>query len=177
MTPADVRIVSPVPADAAALLGLHRHIVAEGEWFVTEPDELRSDVAQKVQLIRDSARSENSLLRVARRGPLVVGVVQVSGGVLRRTRHVGRLEVMVAPEARGLGIGHALLAAAVHWAEENPVLHKIALQVYAHNTRARAMYAEAGFVEEGLRRREYRFPDGSWRDEVLMARWVKPQDP
>jgi RimJ/RimL family protein N-acetyltransferase len=44
--------------------------------------------------------------------------------------------------------------------------------VFAHNARAVALYRKFGFEEEGRRLREYRFADGSWRDDILMARPV-----
>lgn len=164
-----MRIEPPTPADAAALYALHRRILQEGLWFVTEVDELRSDVAQKVQLIRDSARSDNSVLLVAREGPRVLGAVQIAGGALRRVRHVGRLEVMVDEPARGRGVGRALVSAALDWARANPVLEKVGLTVFPHNEAALAVYRELGFVEEGRRIAEYRFGEGDYRDEIAMA--------
>lgn len=164
-----LRIEPPSPADAAALFALHRRILQEGQWFVTEVDVLRWDVAQKVQLIRDSARSDNSVLLVAREGPLVLGMVQIAGGGLRRVRHVGRLEVMVDLPARGRGVGRALVVAALDWARANPVIEKVGLTVFPHNEAALAVYRELGFVEEGRRIAEYRFGEGDYRDEIAMA--------
>jgi ribosomal protein S18 acetylase RimI-like enzyme len=168
-------VIEPaVPADAAALLALHRRVLAEGAWFVTEPDELRDDLATKHALVRDVGRLGNGALLVARAGPRVVGSGQVAGGSLRRVRHVGRVELMVDAEWRGLGVGRALLAELVAWARQNAVLKRLTLQVYADNERARALYRAAGFVEEGVRPREYRFPDGTFRDEVAMGMWLGP---
>lgn len=164
-----LRIADALTADAAAMLALHRTILAEGEWFVTEPDELSADVASRVQLVRDCARSDNSALLVAWRGPKLCGLVQLAGGVLRRTRHLARVEIMVDPEARGRGVGRRLMQAAVDRARARGVLRKLNLQVMAHNHVAIGLYRALGFVEEGRRVAEYRFPDGSYRDELLMA--------
>lgn len=168
-----VRVEPAVPGDAPAILALHRRVLQEGEWFITEPDEFPEGVESKVSVIREAARSENGVLLVARRAHALVGWAQVVGGGRRRTRHVGRLEMMVDARARGEGVGSALLAAVVAWAEKNPVVHKLSLNVFAHNARAVALYRKFGFREEGRREREYRFADGSWRDDLLMARWVK----
>jgi RimJ/RimL family protein N-acetyltransferase len=171
-------VVGPaVPGDAAAILALHKRVLAEGDWFITEADELRETVDTKVALVREATRSDAAVFLVARRRSQLVGWAHVAPGERRRTAHVGRLAVMVAPAHRGRGVGKALLAAVVRWAEASPVVHKLSLQVFAHNTVALRLYASMGFVEEGRRLREYRFPDGSWRDDLLMARWVKPAPP
>ncbi|MFN7144018.1 MAG: GNAT family N-acetyltransferase [Myxococcota bacterium] len=168
-----IRVDVAVPGDAPAILGVHRRVLAEGEYFITEPDEFPEGVESKVAAIREAARAENGVLLVARQKIAVVGWAQVVGGGRRRTRHVGRLEMMVDARARGVGVGKALMGSVVAWAERNPVIHKLSLNVFAHNTRAIALYRQFGFVEEGRREREYHFADGSWRDDLLMCRWVK----
>src|SRR3989304_307164 len=55
-------------------------------------------------------------------------------------------------------------------------LVKVAVAVFPDNERAIAVYEHAGFVREGLRRRQYRIrANGAegYRDELLMA-WVPP---
>ncbi|MDP2309351.1 MAG: GNAT family N-acetyltransferase [Pseudomonadota bacterium] len=162
-----------VPGDAPAILALHRRVLAEGQWFITEPDEFPEGVDAKVAVIRDAARSQNGVFLVARHQHALVGWAQVVGGGRRRTRHVGRLEMMVDARVRGVGVGSALLAAIIHWAEGSGAVYKLSLNVFAHNVRALALYEKYGFAEEGRRAREYRFADGSWRDDVLMFRLVK----
>ena len=86
-------------------------------------------------------------------------------------QHCGKLEIMVSARHRGVGIGRALMAYALDWARES-VLTKIGLTVYADNERAIALYRSLGFEEEGRRPREYRLPDGSYRDDLLLYRFV-----
>ncbi len=45
----------------------------------------------------------------------------------------------------------------------------MALAVFPDNARAIAVYEHAGFVREGLRRKQYRADGGVLRDELLMA--------
>jgi ribosomal protein S18 acetylase RimI-like enzyme len=170
---ARVQVGPAVPGDAAAVLHLHRRVLEEGDWFITEPDEFPEGIDSKIAAIREAARSPNGLFLVARRGHLVVGWLQVLGGGRRRTRHVGRIEMMVDARHRGLGVGTALMTAAVDWAVEHPIVRKLSLNVFAHNARAIALYQKFGFEEEGRREREYVFADGTMRGDILMARWVK----
>lgn len=159
--------------DALPLLALQREVLAEGDWFITLPDELTITLEQKTEQIRAMGISPNSAVWVARLPHVqVAGAVTVVGGQLRRMRHVGKLEIMVHPHHRGAGVGKALLASAIAWAEENALLTKLGLSVFATNTRAIALYRRFGFEEEGLRCNEYRMEDGSYRDDVLMWRSV-----
>ncbi|MFZ5480973.1 MAG: GNAT family N-acetyltransferase [Myxococcota bacterium] len=169
----DVTIERAVPADAPAILALHRRVLEEGEWFITEPDELHEGVESKVAAIRDAQRTQHSAFFVARRQHLLVGWVHAVGGGRRRTRHVARVEMMVDDRHRGIGVGTALMRAVVAWAHQSSVVRKLSLNVFAHNTRAIALYRKFGFEEEGRREREYVFADGSFRADVLMAVWVK----
>lgn len=162
-----------VPADAGGIVALHQRVVEEGAFFISEPDELRESVEGKVLQIQDCARSGRAVWYVARRRNRVVGMAHASAASRRRNRHVARIELMVDQDDRGRGIGGALLDAVILWAERHPVVHKLSLQVFAHNDAAIALYQGRGFREEGRRVREYLFPDGTWRDDLLMARWVK----
>lgn len=159
--------------DALPLLALKREILDEREWFITLPEELTVTLDEQVAFVREVRDAPNSIVLVARRERgQVVGAVTLLGGVLARTRHTARLEILVSPAHRGRGIGRALMQAAIEWAEANPVLEKIGLSVFATNERAIALYRSMGFVEEGRRPREYRLEDGSWRDDLLFYRFV-----
>ncbi len=56
----------------------------------------------------------------------------------------------------------------VRHAFETERLHRVALEVYAFNPRARRVYEKVGFVVEGTMRDALRFDDG-WVDAHLMA--------
>jgi GNAT superfamily N-acetyltransferase len=158
--------------DVAAMVDLQRRVLAEGDWFITEPDELEDPIFEARAVVADAAERRGLALVARRRpgGPLL-GWAWVSTGARRRTRHEGRLEMMVDRRARGQGVGRALLGAVVDRAPRAG-FSRLALTVFAHNAVARALYTSLGFVEEGRRVGAYRFPDGSLRDDVLMARPV-----
>lgn len=169
----DLRIEPAVAADAGAILSLRRSVLREGAWFTMEPDELREDVTQRAELIRQLQRSGNGVCLVARLGAELAGMAMIEGGGLRRIRHVGRLEMMVAERVRGMGVGAQLLTAALRAARRNVALEKVELALYAHNARAHALYLRHGFAEEGRRLGQQRLSDGSYADEVWMALWLR----
>lgn len=78
---------------------------------------------------------------------------------------VGELEsVVVAEDARRIGIGRALCCGVLDWCRDQGA-DAVELESRALNTSARKLYAALGFVEEGLRKGYYRDPAD---DAVLM---------
>lgn len=69
--------------------------------------------------------------------------------------------------ARGRGVGTEATRLAVDHAFAIGV-HRVELEVYAFNPRARHVYARVGFRHEGTKRDALRF-DGGWVDADLMA--------
>jgi RimJ/RimL family protein N-acetyltransferase len=154
------------PTDARALASLFAAVRAEGRWLVTPP----SAVSQPSEAfyIGEMIRDASSLALVAEADGEVVGNVLISVERSVVSDHVGTLSICVAGGWRDVGIGSALVAGALDWSRGNG-LAKVALGVFPDNERAIAVYERAGFVREGLRRRQYRTPNGGYRDELLMA--------
>jgi ribosomal-protein-alanine N-acetyltransferase len=74
--------------------------------------------------------------------------------------------VAVDRQARGQGIGRALLEAVAIWAQASEAA-RMELEVRASNTRAIGLYERAGFLREGLRPAYYHSPE---EDAVLMGK-------
>lgn len=68
----------------------------------------------------------------------------------------------------GHGIGTRALLAALSHAFDTVGLHRVSLEVYDHNPRARRLYERIGFVHEGTLRDALRL-DGRWVDAHLMS--------
>ncbi|MEV5176309.1 GNAT family N-acetyltransferase [Streptomyces flaveolus] len=74
----------------------------------------------------------------------------------------------VADEARGRGVGRALIRAAVAEARRRGA-RRLTLRVLGHNTPARALYESEGFTVEGVLPGEFLI-DGAYVDDVCMGR-------
>ncbi|WCN01384.1 GNAT family N-acetyltransferase [Streptomyces sp. M92] len=75
---------------------------------------------------------------------------------------------LIGPRGRGRGLGSEATRLIVGHGFDQAGLHRVQLEVYADNRRARRVYEKTGFVVEGTRR-EAAWRDGVWVDEVLMA--------
>jgi ribosomal-protein-alanine N-acetyltransferase len=78
------------------------------------------------------------------------------------------LNIAVAPEKRGMGIGTYLLARMIE-AGETTSVDRIWLEVRPSNAAALAMYRRAGFVEEGRRAAYY---SDTGEDAILMSLYL-----
>jgi RimJ/RimL family protein N-acetyltransferase len=154
------------PTDARGLSRLFAAVRAEGRWLVTPPSAVSAP--SEAFFIGEMIRNGDGLTLVAEADGEVVGNVLVSLERNAVSDHIGTLSICVADAWRDVGIGSALVDAAVDWARARG-LGKLALGVFPDNERAIAVYERAGFVREGLRRRQFRVQGDLFRDELLMA--------
>nr|WP_285484356.1 GNAT family N-acetyltransferase [Amycolatopsis sp. NBRC 101858] len=99
----------------------------------------------------------------------VVGWTAISA-VSSRCVYEGVVEhsVYVDPEARGRGVGRALLAALIA-STESAGIWTIQSGVFPENTASRELHRRAGFREIGIRERVGQH-HGFWRDVVMIER-------
>ena len=81
----------------------------------------------------------------------------------------------MAAQAQGQGVGSALMAALMDYADRWAAVLRIELTVFADNARAVALYQKFGFVQEGLLR-AYGLRAGRYQDTLTMAR-LHPHPP
>lgn len=148
-------------ADAEALCAFKRQVFGETEFLLQGLEDFDDQVEVERDLIGRFHHQSNSVLAVAVLDDgRIVGLCSIVGGHLWRTRHVGTMSIGVLRAWWRRGVGRRLMAQTIRWADENPLLEKLTLQVHATNTAARTMYAGLGFVEEGLLRGEAKLGDG-----------------
>ncbi len=86
-----------------------------------------------------------------------------------KRRHIGWVwGVFVAPESRGQGIGHALLAQLVERAAAQPGVQAIRLSVATSQESARHLYRSLGFEPFGVERRALQVNGGYVDEEHLL---------
>ena len=107
--------------------------------------------------------------RTAAGSVVAVGGGQLVGMHIEASRHgFGEIGMLVGRGWRGRGVGSALVQAAIGRARGQG-LHKLCLEVFAHNTAAIALYRKSGFMEEGRRTGQYRRASGELWDSIIMG--------
>src|SRR5262249_27433849 len=150
--------------DSREMAELFAEVAAERDGIASEPP---VDIDQRAAQFALSAAHTAVAVTAGQHGQdgQVVGMIH-----LEVSRHgFGELGMLVRREWRGRGIGSALLAAAEELARDLG-LHKLSLEVFAHNDAAIALYRKCGFIEEGRRVRQYRRASGEQWDAIVMGR-------
>ncbi|MBC2902562.1 GNAT family N-acetyltransferase [Streptomyces cupreus] len=100
----------------------------------------------------------------------VVGYIRLAFPTpLASNAHVRQIQgLAVSAEARGLGVGRALIRAAVEEARRRGA-RRLTLRVLGHNTPARKLYESEGFVVEGVLPEEFCL-NGVYVDDIVMGR-------
>ena len=105
---------------------------------------------------------------VAMQEQRVVGWCDVLPQMGQMRSHAGVLGMGVAANARGQGVGKALIQAAIAQAHARG-LSRIELTVHSENHVAQGLYRSVGFVQEGTLRKAW-FYNGQYFDVHLMAK-------
>ncbi|ERG63878.1 hypothetical protein L332_05250 [Agrococcus pavilionensis RW1] len=146
---AGVRVRTAGAADLDAIMALERASFGPSAW---EAETMRAEIASEWGRYLAAVDAEGRLVGYA--GLRAVGV---EGDVQT---------IAVAADARGRGIGRALLAELLAEAERRGV-QELFLEVRADNPVARGLYESVGFREIGVRPRYYQPEDV---DAVVMKR-------
>ena len=162
-----MRIRPAEPTDAGRIAEIYGHYVATSTaTFDEEPPE-EHDVAARIA----SARLP---FLVADTGERVDGYAYLAPYHSRGAyRHTAEWSVYVAPEARGQGIGRALLERLLVEAESACVRELIAIIGVTDGEQSVALHRALGFEEAGLLK-AVGFKHGRWHDTVLMQRSLRP---
>ena len=122
------------------------------------------------------APGKADLLLVAELDGDVVGNAGLhpTGSALRR-RHSMTLGMAVLPRAQRRGVGSALMAAMLDYADNWGQVLRLELSVYTDNVAALALYRKFGFEIEGTHR-AFALRDGAFVDAYAMAR-LHPHPP
>jgi RimJ/RimL family protein N-acetyltransferase len=156
-----VEVRPAAEADLDAAVDLYADVAAEGRWIAGEAP---VDKGERRARFESSIRKDDAQFFVADDGERIIGEL----GIELAPYGVADFGMMVAADARGRGVGSALLAAAIEWARVAGA-HKVALQVWPDNQGAIALYRKFGFDEEGHLRRHYRRRNGDLWDAVIMG--------
>jgi RimJ/RimL family protein N-acetyltransferase len=148
--------------DAVGVAALLGEIAREGRWVATE---WPFDVDERARQMRDALLRRWCVGWVATDGRDLVGDLTI----FDIERDDPELGMIVAATHRRRGIGRALLACAIEWAQANgkPAL---SLRVFPDNAPARELYLASGFVDVEVQHATIARRNGPALDAILMRR-------
>lgn len=158
-----IRIATP--ADAHALWAAEEATRRTPGLLVCWPGELDADAfREKLEKLATAGR-----YLVAEEDGAPVGHAMLDPMGSLANHHVFMLTIVVHPGHLGRGIGTALMADLLDWAQGDARVGKVELSVRAGNLRAQQLYRKFGFVEEARWRQRVRRTDGVVEDDLGMA--------
>lgn len=113
--------------------------------------------------------TEHGRYIVAEENDMVCGHAFLDPMPMHANAHVFQLTIVVHPSHLECGIGRTLLRDLLEWAQRDPRVGKVELNVRAGNLRAQNLYRHMGFVEEARFRQRVRRLDGEFEDDLGMA--------
>lgn len=146
----------------------------DGEWAMLRDEESRRLTGTHDTFTEEQIRTWLAKVRQAGdradwailAGGAFVGEV-VLNDLDEDNRAVG-FRIVLTSHAFGKGYGTEATRLAVRYAFEDAGLHRVHLEVFAHNPRARRVYEKCGFRVEG-EHRDALFWDGRWHNTYTMA--------
>ncbi|MGM3176275.1 GNAT family N-acetyltransferase [Dickeya lacustris] len=161
--------------DAALLSPLRLEIDGETEYLDRERGEAFMSEADFAALIVTDSAAPGNLFLVAEVEGQLVGFSRCQGSCLRRLSHKVEFGVCVRKTFWGYGIGRALLAQSIDWAQANQI-EKMTLSVLETNQKAIDVYQLAGFEVEGRLKNDKKLADGRYYATLIMSRCCTPAD-
>jgi len=161
-------IRQPTEEDARDIIDYSKMLFASTDQVLTTLEEYTITVQQEQTWISNFNEDPNSIILIAEMQHQLAGLLFFVGGSKKKNAHTGELGVSVHPAFQGAGIGRQLMVSLIQWAQNNPAIEKIFLNVFATNQRAIRLYRRLGFIEEGRFFRAVKQPDGEYVDVLQL---------
>ena len=163
-------IRSAGPEDAEEIKK-HREITAAETHFMARcPEDGEFNINIVRSRLEDVEKSDKGFLVTAFVDGEVVGdlgVTRVSPHL--KYQHRGYLGMSIRQKYTHMGLGSFMMQIALDQAKKNG-FEQVELGVYSDNEPARAMYTKSGFKEYGMNPRAFKLTDGTYCDEIIMAK-------
>ncbi|WP_239806198.1 GNAT family N-acetyltransferase [Croceicoccus hydrothermalis] len=101
-------------------------------------------------------------------GDRVVGSNALVRDELSWSAHVGEIRILIAPDARGSGLGRALAQDSMDVAQQSGI-ERLVVRMTPDQTSALSLFADMGFRPEALLRNQVRDARGVTNDIVILA--------
>jgi len=171
----EVCIRTPVVEDTTKAIVYLKAVFADDRFFLTTTEEAKEfQIPEKEQEhIEKFYNDDNKLLLITLDDEKIVSMSHLEAGSKKRIQHVASMGISILPDYRGNGLGTEIMQAMIDWATQHPIIEKLSLEVWGNNAPAIGLYEKMGFLEEGRKKRQLKYPDGTYDDMVCMYRFVE----
>jgi len=170
-----VRIRKARLSDAQTILDYLTVIGAESDNLTFGAEGLGYTVEEETKTINTIRKSNNSVMLLGFVGDELVSVANLGGKSRERMKHYATLGISVRQTYWHQGIGKAMMAKLIEFAQKNPVLEIIELEVKSDNEHAIKLYQSFGFIQVGIMPKLMKI-NGKYHDTFVMIKEVKNND-
>ena len=159
-------------SDAEQYTRLENTIHDETKYLAHSTEEKKILIEDIKEKLLSSINSKTTRIIVAEVGGRLIGrakVKQVSK--YQRIAHRCELSIAVVKNYWGYGVGRTLMEEIINAAKQLG-FEQIELIVVKDNERAHNMYLSFGFEDEGILKRGFKYPDGTYVDEFMMVKFL-----
>ncbi|MEH7235522.1 GNAT family N-acetyltransferase [Bacillus sp. JJ1562] len=167
-----IKIRPATKNDATQLIEHTKIVLSESTYLLTAPEEFTTTVEEEEKWLEDQAKPGN-LIMVADMDGKIVGNLNFQTSKRKRLSHLGYFGISIQEAYCNHGIGSKLMEYFLEWAQKEPGLEKVCLEVFSHNKRAIHLYEKFDFLEEGRKVKFVKFSDSHYEDEIIMYKFVK----
>ena len=159
----------PRPEDAALFLEYLKTTAEQTPYLLRYPEEVTLTVEEeRAYLEQICAQPQSASLSAWVDGRLAGNASCSPIGTRLKVLHRAVFGIAIKKDYWGLGLGR-LLTQEIISAARSIGYEELELEVAANNTRAIRLYESCGFARYGTRPNAFRYKDGSYADEHLMA--------
>ncbi|CCF12995.1 GNAT family N-acetyltransferase [Brevibacillus sp. 7WMA2] len=164
---------SPTAKDASRIRKHYERVFHDNPFMLTSGEEFIANDEQVAAGIDTFWNDPNKVAFIAECEKDLIGIMTVTPRETKRVQHVGMIALTIKEEWRGQRIGGLFFEVMLEWAEAHPVIEKLSGEAFAHNERSLRLLKSFGFVEEGRKIAEVKYPDGTYVDTIFIAKSVK----
>ncbi|PIO83857.1 GNAT family N-acetyltransferase [Loigolactobacillus backii] len=172
MSDEEVTIRQAIPTDAAEIMKVMAKLGQETSYLLVDGNNDGMTEAFEQEQLADIYASTNNTLIVALAGKQIIGIARVIAGQEAPIQHIGELGISILQAYWGLGLGSAMMAELISWAEKESILRRLELTVQARNERAIHLYQKFDFQVEGKLERGFYDEQAGFLQVLLMAKMI-----
>jgi len=167
----ELRIRKAKPQDAQTILDYLAIIGAESDNLTFGSEGLGYTLEEETKTITTISESDNSIMLLGFVDEVLVSVANLGGKSRERMKHYATLGISIKQAYWNQGIGKAMLKKLIAFAQKNPVLEMIDLEVRSDNVHAIRLYTSFGFHQVGTMPKLMKI-NGQYFDTLVMVKEV-----